>query len=43
MGPTHPDEYFELVDKHGKNVAKYLAFDEPVLMVLDGQVYEFVE
>ncbi|MEX2141593.1 MAG: VIT domain-containing protein [Pirellulales bacterium] len=37
------DEYFDLVDKHGKDVAKYLAFDEPVTMVLDGQVYEFVE
>jgi Ca-activated chloride channel family protein len=37
------DEYFELIDKHGKDVAKYLAFDEPVLLVLDGQVYEFVE
>jgi Ca-activated chloride channel family protein len=37
------DEYFDLVDKHGKDVAKYLAFDEPVTMVLDEQVYEFVE
>jgi Ca-activated chloride channel family protein len=37
------DEYFELVDKHGKDVAKYLAFDEPVMLVLDGQVYEFTE
>jgi len=37
------DEYFELVDKHGKAVAKYLAFDEPVMLVLDGQVYEFVD
>jgi Ca-activated chloride channel family protein len=37
------DEYFELVDKHGKDVAKYLAFDEPVTVVLDGQVYEFVD
>jgi Ca-activated chloride channel homolog len=35
------DEYFELVDKHGMDVAKYLAFDEPVTLVLDGQVYEF--
>jgi Ca-activated chloride channel family protein len=37
------DEYFELVDKHGKDVAKYLAFDDPVTVVLDGQVYEFVD
>ncbi len=35
------DEYFQLVDKHGKDVAKYLAFDEPVTLVLDGEVYEF--
>lgn len=35
------DEYFELIDRHGKQVAKYLAFDEPVTLVLDGQVYEF--
>jgi Ca-activated chloride channel family protein len=35
------DEYFELVDRHGKQVAKYLAFDEPVTLVLDGQVYSF--
>jgi Ca-activated chloride channel family protein len=37
------DEYFALVDKHGKDVAKYLAFDEPVMLVLGGQVYEFIE
>jgi Ca-activated chloride channel family protein len=37
------DEYFALVDKHGKDVAKYLAFDEPVMLVLGEQVYEFVE
>jgi hypothetical protein len=37
------DEYFALVDKHGKDVAKYLAFDEPVTLVLGGQVYEFTE
>jgi Ca-activated chloride channel family protein len=37
------DEYFKLVDKHGKDVAKYLAFDEPVTLMVDGQVYEFVE
>ena len=37
------DEYFELVDRHGKQVAKYLAFDEPVTLVIDGQVYEFID
>jgi Ca-activated chloride channel homolog len=35
------DEYFELVDRHGKQVAKYLAFDEPVMLVIDGQAYAF--
>ncbi len=35
------DEYFQIVDKHGKDVAQYLAFDEPVTLVLDGQAYDF--
>lgn len=34
-------EYFELIDKHGKETAKYLAFDEPVILVLDGVAYQF--
>jgi Ca-activated chloride channel homolog len=34
-------EYFELIDKHGKEVAKYLAFDEPVILVLGGTAYQF--
>ncbi|MBL9163204.1 MAG: VWA domain-containing protein [Planctomycetaceae bacterium] len=35
------DEYFELVAKHGKHVAPYLAIDEPVVVELDGQVYQW--
>ncbi len=32
--------YFELVDKHGREVAKFLAMDEPVTIQLDGKIYE---
>jgi Ca-activated chloride channel homolog len=35
------DEYFELVAKHGKHVAPYLALDEPVVIELDGEVYQW--
>ena len=35
------DEYFDLVAKHGKHVAPYLAIDEPVTIELDGQVYQW--
>lgn len=34
-------EYFDLVDKHGKEIAKYLLFDEPVTFEIDGQAYSF--
>lgn len=34
-------EYFDLVDKHGKEIAKYLAIDEPVTIELGGQAYSF--
>ena len=34
-------EYFELVAKHGKDVAKCLTIDEPVTIELDGQAYRF--
>ena len=37
----YSDEYFALIDKHGKDVAKYLAIDEPVVLELDGKAYEF--
>ena len=33
------DEYFELADKHGKKLCQYLAFDEPVMINLDGEAY----
>jgi Ca-activated chloride channel family protein len=33
-------EYFELVDKYGREAAKYLASDEPVTVELGGKVYE---
>ncbi len=34
-------DYFKLVDLHGKDVAKYLNFDEPVTVELGGQAYSF--
>ncbi len=34
-------EYFDLIDKYGNDVAKYLAIDEPVVVVLDGVAYSF--
>ncbi|MCE9557289.1 MAG: VWA domain-containing protein [Planctomycetes bacterium] len=37
----YSDEYFALIDKHGKDVARYLAIDEPVVLELDGKAYEF--
>jgi Ca-activated chloride channel family protein len=33
-------EYFELVDQHGREVAKFLALDEPVTIELDGKIYD---
>ena len=33
-------EYFDLIDKYGRDAAKYLASDEPVTVELGGQVYE---
>jgi Ca-activated chloride channel family protein len=35
------DEYFALVAKHGKHVAPYLAIDEPGVVELDGEVYQW--
>lgn len=37
----YSDEYFDLITKHGKDVAKYLAIEGKVALLLDGQVYEF--
>lgn len=34
-------EYFDLVSKHGKDAAKYLAIEGKVLLVLGGQAYEY--
>ena len=34
-------EYFALVDKYGKDMAKYLAIDEPVMLKLGTKVYMF--
>ena len=34
-------EYFDLIVKHGKEVAKYLAIEGEVVVVLDGQAYAF--
>lgn len=34
-------EYFELITKHGKDVAKYLAIEGDVTVVLAGQAYSF--
>jgi hypothetical protein len=33
------DEYFDLAQRHGKRLAQYLVFDEPVLLNLDGVAY----
>jgi hypothetical protein len=32
-------EYFHLVDTYGGKIAKYLDFDEPVVVELGGRVY----
>lgn len=37
----YSDEYFGLVTRYGKHVAKYLALEGHVIVVLDGQAYEF--
>ncbi|MEX2307169.1 MAG: VIT domain-containing protein [Pirellulales bacterium] len=34
-------EYFDLIERHGKHVAQYLALDEPVLINLGGETYEW--
>ena len=33
--------YFDLVSRHGQHVNQYLAIDEPVVIELDGTVYEW--
>jgi hypothetical protein len=33
-------EYFDLAAAHGGELSKYLAFREPVLLNLDGKIYQ---
>jgi Ca-activated chloride channel family protein len=39
----YSSEYFELVTRHGKDVAKYLAVDDDIVVVLSGKAYAFVK
>jgi Ca-activated chloride channel family protein len=34
-------DYFNLIDKFGRDVAKYMTFDDPVVIELDGKAYSF--
>ena len=34
-------EYFDLVERYGKHVAQYLALDEPVVINLGDETYEW--
>ena len=34
-------EYFDLIERYGKHVAQYLALDEPVVINLGGETYEW--
>jgi Ca-activated chloride channel family protein len=34
-------EYFDLIDKFGRDVAKYMTFDDPIVIELDGKAYSF--
>jgi Ca-activated chloride channel homolog len=33
------DEYFKLADRYGRKLSQYLVFDEPMLVVLDGEAF----
>ncbi|MGL6196419.1 MAG: vWA domain-containing protein, partial [Thermoguttaceae bacterium] len=35
------EEYFDLINKNGKELSQYLVFDEPVLLNFNGQAYRF--
>ncbi len=37
----YSDEYFKLVDRLGRDAARYMTFDEPVVIELEGKVYAF--
>jgi Ca-activated chloride channel family protein len=39
----YSDEYFDLVSRHGKDVAKYLATDDNIVVVLAGKAYAFLK
>lgn len=39
----YSDEYFELVSSHGKDVAKYLATDDNIVVVLADKAYAFLQ
>jgi hypothetical protein len=34
-------QYFDLLAKYGKDLGRYLASDDEVVVVLDGQAYSF--
>lgn len=34
-------EYFDLIERHGKHVAQYLALDDPICINLGGETYEW--
>ena len=34
-------EYFDLIEKHGRHVAQYLALDDPIVIQLGDQTYEW--
>ncbi len=34
-------EYFDLIDKYGRDVSKYLTFDDPVVIEISGKAYSF--
>jgi Ca-activated chloride channel family protein len=34
-------DYFDLVDRFGHDVAKYMTFDDPVIVEIDGKAYSF--
>lgn len=34
-------EWFDLVDKHGKDIAKYLSLEGSIVLKIDGKVYSF--
>lgn len=33
-------EYFDLAEKHGQRLSKYLAFNEPVVLNFEGEIYQ---